>query len=158
MDQELSKSAKKREALRVKKLGDALTKLNADQLSGMPVDTRLLDAIVLHNRINSNGAKRRQLQYIGRLMRGSDIAAIEAEIERLSGESADAQYTLHRLERWRERLLAEPQALTEYLAEHPEADRQRLRHLIHRTNAASDTTQQRRFSRDLFRLLREGVP
>ncbi len=82
MDQELSKSAKKREALRVKKLGDALTKLNADQLAGMPVDARLLDAIVLHNRINSNGAKRRQLQYIGRLMRGSDIAAIEAEIER----------------------------------------------------------------------------
>lgn len=157
MDQELSKSAKKREALRVRKLGDALTKLNADQLSRMPVDPRLLEAVVLHNRINSNGAKRRQLQYIGRLMRDSDIAAIEAEIDRMSGESAQAQYELHQLERWRERLLAEPEALTAYLAEYPDTDRQRLRHLIHRTNAANDATRQRKFARELFRLLRASA-
>ncbi|MCZ6659038.1 MAG: DUF615 domain-containing protein [Gammaproteobacteria bacterium] len=157
MDQELSKSAKKREALRLQQIGSALTKLNTDQLAAMPIDTRLMDAIALYHRIKSNEAKRRQLQYIGRLMRDSNVTAIEDEIDRLSGESAAARYQFHRLERWRERLLAEPDALTEYLVEYPTTDRQHLKHLIHRTNDAKDATQQRKLARELFRLLRGTV-
>ncbi|MEZ5552590.1 MAG: ribosome biogenesis factor YjgA [Pseudomonadales bacterium] len=152
---ETSKSERKRQALALQKLGARLTELNPGALAGLDLPARLADAIALHQRITSREAKRRQLQYIGALMRDYDTAPIEAALETLHGESASARYQLHQVEIWRDRLVADPAVLTEYLDSHPDADRQRLRHALQKVARSPQDPQRRGASRALFRILRE---
>jgi ribosome-associated protein len=152
---EVSKSERKRQALGLQKLGARLTELNPGALADLDLPAKLADAIALHQRITSREAKRRQLQYIGALMRDYDTAPIQAALEALHGESASARYELHQIEIWRDRLVADPAALTEYLDSHPNADRQRLRHALQKIARSPLDPQRRGASRALFRILRE---
>jgi ribosome-associated protein len=149
-----SRSQRKREALDLQKLGQRLVELDAGDLATVPVPPELDDAISLWRRIRSHEAKRRQLQFIGKLMRRIDLAPIEAALNRIDGSSAEARYAFHQLEIWRDRLVEDGSALTEYLDAHPQADRQALRHQIARVRKATDEDQRRNQSRALFRLLR----
>jgi ribosome-associated protein len=149
-----SRSQRKREALDLQKLGQRLVELDAGDLATVPVPPELDDAISLWRRIRSHEAKRRQLQFIGKLMRRIDLAPIEAALNRIDGSSAEARYAFHQLESWRDRLVEDGSALTEYLDAHPQADRQALRHQIARVRKATDEDQRRNQSRALFRLLR----
>jgi ribosome-associated protein len=151
----ISKSERKRLATRLQKMGRALAELRPDRLAEISLPEDLERAIADYRRFPSREAKRRQLQLIGKLMREIDTAPIEAALERLDGRSATARYEQHQLERWRERLVEDPAALTDYLAEHPHSDRQALRHLIERARTARDEQQQKIASRALFRFLRE---
>jgi ribosome-associated protein len=151
----ISKSERKRLATRLQKMGRALAELRRDRLAEISLPDDLERAIADYRRFPSREAKRRQLQLIGKLMREIDTAPIEAALERLDGRSATARYEQHQLERWRERLVEDPAALTAYLAEHPHSDRQTLRHLIERARTARDEQQQKIASRALFRFLRE---
>ena len=151
----VSKSERKRQALRLQKLGQELTELKPSALDELDLPTKLNEAIALYQRITSREAMRRQLQYIGALMRDFDVTRIESALGALHGGSASARYALHQLEHWRDRLLAEPGALTEYLDLHPGADRQRLRHILQKASRSHQESQQRAASRELFRLLRE---
>lgn len=157
-EREVSKSARKREALRLQQLGQALTRLNANQLSGLSLDDQLARAIADYHRFPSHEAKRRQLQFIGKLMRGVDTAAIEARLADLDGQSARARYHHRQLERWRDRLVADPAALQEYLTDHPETDRHQLQVRVARARKARDEAQRRAAARDLFRFLRTSQP
>lgn len=152
---DVSKSERKRQALGLQKLGAQLTELNPSALAEIDLPSKLAEAIALHQRITSREAKRRQLQYIGALMRDYDTAPIEAALEALHGESASARYELHQIEIWRDRLIADPAVLTEYLDSHPHADRQRLRHALQKVARAAQDPQRRGASRALFRILRE---
>ena len=80
-----------------------------------------------------NEARRRQVQYVGKLMRYVDPAPIQARLDGWRSTSAGHTAQLHHIERWRERLLAEPDALALFIAEHPAADTQQLRTLIRNT-------------------------
>ena len=152
MSDDLSKSARKREADRLQDLGARLSDLNKDQLDSVPLSAELATAIADYHRFTSHGARRRQAQYIGRLMRGEDIEAISNAIERFDGDSARARFEHHQTESWRDRLLAEDDALTEFLNRYPETDRQALRALIRSARRhAGDKTH----ARALFRFLRE---
>ena len=150
-----SRTQRKREALDLQNLGQRLVELDPGDLATVPVPPELEDAIALWKRIRSHEARRRQLQFIGKLMRRVDLAPIEEALSRIDGNSAAARYAFHQLEHWRDRLIEEPEALTEYLSEHPHADRQALRHQIARVNKATDDTQRKSQARALFRLLRE---
>ncbi len=116
---------------------------------------RLREAVLEAQRIRSREGRRRQLQYIGRLMREVDTEAIAARLAYLKGESDAARAEFHALERWRTRLLADEAALADWLAAYPASDVQRLRQLIR--NARREAAQGRapHASRALFRLLRE---
>jgi ribosome-associated protein len=155
-DAEPSKSERKRDAKRLRSMGLKIAKLNARQLSQIPLTDDLTQAFSEYQRITSNEAKRRQLQFIGKLMRGTDIAQIEQALARVEGTSARARYAMHQLETWRDRLLSDDSALTDYLHEHPTIDRQLLRHHIHKARAAADAKQQRTAARALFRFLRDS--
>lgn len=152
---EPSKSERKRDAARLQNLGRSLTLLNASQLAEVPLSDDLAKAIADYHRFPSNEAKRRQLQFIGKLMRKVDTVAVEAALELLEGRSARARFEFRQLEVWRDRLTSDPDALTEYLREHPQSDRQALRHHIKRARKAQDEEQQRAAGRALFRFLRE---
>lgn len=154
-DDSPSRTQRKREALDLQRLGQRLVELEPGVLAGMPLPEEVLEAIATWKRIRTFEARRRQLQFLGKLMRRVDTAPIEAALARLDGSSADARYAFHQLEVWRDRLIGEPASLTEYLDQHPAADRQRLRHQLARVQKATSEDRRARESRALFRLLRE---
>jgi len=149
-----SKSARKRDAQSKKALGVRLAELNDEQRSTLPLPDALAQAITDYRRITSNEAKRRQAQFIGSLMRAIDTAPIERALDDLNRASAQARYAHHETERWRERLIADDAALTEYLSAFPTTDRARLRTLVRAARkGGTDPTA----FRTLFRFLRDDA-
>jgi ribosome-associated protein len=156
VDQEIvSKTRKKREMHELQALGVALAELSESQLKEMRLGEDLLEALLEAKRIRSHEAKRRQMQYIGRLMREVDPAPIRSRLAELEGSSAQATARHRRLETWRERLLGDDEALTAFAAEHPGADLQALRTLIRNAKKEQKEGKPPRAYRELFRVLKE---
>ena len=145
----------------IQDLGEELVGFSAGQLAELDLPERLLDAIVLAQSITKFGARRRQLQYIGRLMREVDTAPIAARLDKWAGRSREAVAYLHMMERWRARLLESDAAVTELAIAYPGRDLQRLRTLVRNARHASANRQppsQLRSYRELFQELRSIVP
>ena len=153
-DELVSKTRRKREMLELQALGAALVELPEAQLREMQLDAALLEALLEAKRIRSHEAKRRQLQYVGRLMREVDPAPIRARLAALEGGSAQAAAAHRRLETWRERLLSDDQALTDFASAHPGADLQEIRALIRNARKEQKEGKPPRAYRELFRVLK----
>ena len=154
-DEIVSKTRKKREMHELQVLGVALVELAETQLKSMALADDLLEAVLEAKRIKSHEAKRRQMQYIGRLMRDIDPAAIRSRLGEIEGSSAQAGAAHRRLETLRERLLADDEALTDFAAGHPGADLQTLRTLIRNSRKQLQEGNRTRAYRELFRLIRQ---
>ena len=156
MDPEIvSKTRRKREMHELQALGAALVELPDGLLRAMQLDPRLFEAVLEAKRITAHEGKRRQIQYIGRLMRDIDPAPIRARIAELEGSSAQATARHRRLEAWRERLIGDDEALTAFAAEHPGADLQALRTLIRNARKEASLGKPPHAFRELFRVLKE---
>jgi len=141
----------------LQELGEALVALDARHLRELTLPERLSDAIEQARGIRAHEGRRRQMQYIGKLMRDIDVVPIEAALKRwATGPQAEnAQFTL--LERWRERLLQEPEALPEFSAAHPRADRARLSSLIREAREERAGGRPPHRYRELFRYMKTIV-
>lgn len=137
----------------MQQLGSALVDLSADRLQRMDLPESLRTAVLEAQRIRSRGALRRQIQYIGRLMRDVDPAPLLEQLAALRAASDHAKAELHDVEHWRARLLADDAALTEWLTRYRVNDAQRLRQLIREARRESLDGRPPRASRALFRLL-----
>ena len=135
-------------------LGAALADLPESQLHEMQLENELLQALLDARRFKSHEARRRQLQYVGRLMREVDPEPIRARLAALEGSSAQAAAAHRRLEAWRERLLADDAALTDFASAHPGADLQEIRALIRNARKEQKEGKPPRAYRELFRLLK----
>jgi ribosome-associated protein len=153
-DAPVSKTRRKREMLELQSLGAALVALPEAQLARMTLDSNLAQAVLEARRIRSHEAKRRQLQYIGRLMRELDPEPIRAQLGALEGSSAQAAAAHRRLEAWRVRLLSDDEALTRFAAEHPGTDLQELRSLIRNARKEAKEGKPPRAYREIFRVLK----
>ena len=151
-----SKSQRKRESTALQDLGEALVALPADQLEAVALPDALREAVLEARRISKFGALRRQLQYVGRLMREVDPAPIRASLDALSGHSRAHTAWLHRLERLRGRLVDADEGWDELAAAH--ADLQRLRQLARNARHERDQGRPPRAFRELFQALRELIP
>ena len=149
-----SKTRRKKEMHALQALGEQLVGLAPDALATLALPERLADAIAAARRITGFEARRRQMQYIGRLMREVDAAPTAAGIANMQARSQRANRLQHETENWRDRLLAEEGALTELASAHPGLDTQQLRTLIR--NARREQAQGRapHAARALFRALR----
>lgn len=158
---EKSKSQIKREMEALQAIGLRLTELNHEQLDQVPMGETLDGAIREYQRLKRGEATRRQMQYIGRIMRTLDeddeqaIADITHVINSFDASHVEHTQRFHQIENWRDRLLTEKNALTDYLVQYPTADVQHLRQLIR--NAQKEQSQQKNLgnTRKLFRYLRE---
>jgi len=150
-----SKTQKKREMDALQQLGEALLTLPADRLARLDISEELRRAVRDAQRFTKHEARRRQMQYIGRLMRATDPAPIQAALDEMRGTSATANARLHRLEQLRTRLLKDEQVLGEIAASHPGADLQQLRQLRRNALKEQAAAQPPRAYRELFRVLRE---
>lgn len=154
-DDYISKSQRKRDMQAVQELGEKLTALTASQLEKFSLPENLHNAITAARGIQQHGARKRQLQYIGKLMRDIDPAPVQQRLDTLLGQSLQATQLLHNAERWRDQLLSSgDEALEALLAEHPAADRQQLRQLIRNAGKEQQENKPPRSARTLFRYLR----
>lgn len=150
-----SKTQLKAEADAQQALGVRLCELPKDKLLKLNLPEALFEAVMESKRITANGAIRRHRQYLGRLMRDIDTAPIADQLARWDGKHTAENAYFHGLERWRERLINDPNAVSEFLNLHPQTDSQQLRTLIR--NAAKEQVANKppKSSRELFKLLRQ---
>jgi ribosome-associated protein len=156
-DEFVSRSQRKREVEELQKLGAALVALAPAQLDGAGLPDDLLAAVRDAQRITSHEAKRRQMQYIGKVMRRVDPEPVRAVLAAVAGRSASARARQMRLEDWRERLIGDDAALTAFAGEHPGADLQALRTLVRNARKEIAEGKPPRAQRELFRVIREAA-
>ena len=150
-DEIVSKTKRKQEMHELQALGVALVALTEAQLDFL--EPQLRQAVLEAKRITAHEGRRRQMQYIGKLMRGVDPAPIRARLDKLTGSSSQANARHKRIEALRRQLLADDEALTHFAARHPSADLQTLRSLIRNSRKEHEEGRPPRAYRELFRLL-----
>lgn len=150
-----SKSSRKREMHALQEIGEQLVALSAERLRTVPLPEDLREAVFDAQRFTQRGARRRQLQYIGKLMRNVEVEPILEKLDAFNGTSKEEAARLHRLERLRTDFLEDEQAASKIIETWPQADLQHLRTL--RRNALKEREQGRppKAFRELFRALRE---
>lgn len=152
-----SKTKKKQEMHELQRLGAALVQLSAAHLERIALPEELAQAVREARRIRSHEAKRRQMQFIGRLMRELDPEPIRAQLAVVEGGSAQARASHQRVEHWRARLMEDDGALTEFARECARADLQQLRALLRNARKEQAEGKPPRAYRELFRIIREAA-
>ena len=152
-----SKSELKRQMHARQQLGESLLQLNEKQLAEIPIeDEQLLEALAECKRIRSNSARKRHLQYIGKLMRGIDPEPIEAALAAIYQPQLEATQAHHELEALRDDVLAAGVSGVEVVMQRfPDADRQHLRQLVLQHQKEMRAQKPPAASRKLFRYLRD---
>lgn len=151
----ISKSQRKREANDAQKLGEDLLKLDPNALKTIELPENLSKALDDARRIKKQGGLKRQLQYIGKIMRHLDIEPIRDEYQKIINHYGKDIKELHRLEKWRDRLLTEgDKALEDLINEAPNTDRQHLRQLIRQSNKETKLNKPPKSSREIFKYLK----
>jgi len=153
-----SKTKIKKQMHDLQDIGKTLTELSSEKLHELDLPEKLLEALTEFKRINKFGAQKRQLQYIGKLMREVETAPILSRLEAWNGTSRQHTAWLHQVEHWRDRLLDQPDALTELLSAHPDADAQHLRALIRNAQKEKEAGKPPKSYREIFQVLREIIP
>jgi ribosome-associated protein len=152
-----SKTQRKREMHDLQALGARLVELNPEQLAIVGLPERLREAVEFAQRTTKHEARRRQLQYIGKLMRSVDPEPIREKLKVWDGFSAEHTAQQHRVERWRDRLLEDEAAVDALVRVHPGIDARHLRALARKAREERIEGQPPRAYRELFRALREIV-
>jgi len=160
---ETSKTELKRESTELQALGEKLLDLRAEAMARLDLPESLLEALAEARRISNFEGRRRQMQYVGKLMRKLDAATLDAARlaldEQAHGPAQDTAL-LHEAERWRKRLLAGDDALGGWIETHPGTDAQQLRALVRQARKdfqagrAGEAPRQGKAYRELFQLLR----
>jgi len=153
-----SKTQRKREMHELQALGVRLVELNSEQLDAVALPEDLRDAVERAQRITKHEARRRQLQYIGRLMRSVDPGPIREKLKVWDGVSTEETARVHRIERWREKLLDDDGTIGALVRAHPGIDTQRLRSLVRNARDERKAGRPPRAYRELFRALRDIIP
>lgn len=167
---EPSRTELKKESAELQKLGEALLTLRGDLMERLPLPEGLVTALAELKRITNFEGRRRQSQYVGKLMRALDPATLQSVRDALDeqrGGSAQQTLALHAAERWRDELVARDEALQEWLAAHPGTDVQQLRALIRQARKDAVPTQDEisrglvprrgRAFREIFQLVRDHL-
>jgi ribosome-associated protein len=166
--QENSRTELKRESTELQKLGEQLIALRKGLFDRLQLPEKLVDALAEADRITNFEGKRRQMQYVGKLMRGLDdeqLVAVRAALDEQRGGSASESLSLHEAERWRDDLIERDEAFGEWVIAYPESDAQQLRTLIRQARKDRQPTQDEiskgeaprhgRAYREIFQLVKE---
>ena len=153
----LSKTQRKKDMHALQEIGERLVELDQQKLSELNLPEILIDAINLARIKQKHGAHRRQMQYIGKLMRNIDVLPIQEKLESWQETSLFHTARLHQLEYWRERLLTDEHALNEFAQKYPAADLQRLRLLIRNAQKEKASEKSPKNFRLLFQALRATI-
>ncbi|MCK9648023.1 ribosome-associated protein [Haemophilus influenzae] len=150
----VSKSEIKRDAEDLKQLGEKIVNLTKNNLAKIPLNESLLDAIELAQRLQKE-ARRRQLQYIGKLLRGIDVEPIREVLDKIENKHNQQQAMLHKIEKVRDELVEKGDvALTDLLNDYPDGDRQQLRNLIRSAQKELEQNKPSKAYREIYQMLK----
>lgn len=155
-----SKTQRKAQAHAAQDLGAALVAMNRQQLSRLALPENVLDAVLAAQFLRTHEAKRRQLQYIGKVMRNIDTAPIAANLDQSRESKGRETALVHRIERWRDRLLNDADAsaaINEFATEFPATDLQPLRVLMRNARREREQARPPKSARALFQRLRDII-
>jgi ribosome-associated protein len=153
---EKSKSQVKRELHALQELGERLTTFKADVLAKLPLTDALQKALAEAPKHKAHVARKRHLQYIGKLMREQDVEAIVSLIDQLDSSTREYNERFHALERWRDRLIeGGDAALESFVADYPDTDRQHLRGLIRHAQHEAAHNKPPAAARKVFKYIRD---
>lgn len=161
-----SKSQVKRDMLALQDLGKEIVELSSDRVKQLPLSEKLLEAVLLAQRTTSREGRRRQIHYVGKLMRDAPAEQIRQQIDTWANGSRQETAYLHAIERDRDRLIADDDALTPWLDAHPGVDVQAIRSLIRAARAEHKKNQgllpgqepQRKHYRALYQAIKTATP
>ncbi len=163
---EASRTDLKRESTELQKLGEDLLTLRASLFEALPLGEKLSDAVLEAKRISNFEGKRRQMQFIGKLMRKLDeptLDAVRTALAEQNSTPAAETAALHEAERWRDRLVADDDALGGWIETHPGTDAQQLRALVRqarkdiKAGPPGEAPRQGKAYRDVFQLVRQQL-
>jgi ribosome-associated protein len=151
-----SKSELKRRMHDLQELGEAVAELPESRLAALKIEDRLRDAIAELGRTRSHEGRRRQIQYIGKLMRFEDADTLREAVASWRLGSARETLAMHQAEAWRDLLIAEDDAFDRWLAAHPETDTQQMRSLVRsaRKESLEPGARHGRAYRELFQMVK----
>ncbi|WP_271105091.1 ribosome biogenesis factor YjgA [Pseudomonas tohonis] len=153
---EKSKTQVKKELHALQDLGERLTTLKPDVLAKLPLTDALQKALLDAPKHKAHIARKRHLQYIGKLMREQDIEAIVILVDQLDASTRQYNERFHNLERWRDRLIGgDDDTLESFVVEYPETDRQHLRSLIRHAQHEAARNKPPAAARKVFKYIRD---
>ena len=156
-----SKTRLKQQSQDLQALGVAVSELSAERLAAIDMPEVLRDAIDLFRRTKTFEGKRRQMQYVGKLMRGADEEVLREAVAAATLGSAKDTLALHEAERWRAELIADDEALRRWMTAHPDTDSQQLRSLVRAarrdTAGLAPEARQPRSLRELFQFIKPVI-
>ena len=152
-----SKTQRKHEMHVLQAMGEQLVELENKQLNELDIPEILMDAILLAKQTKKHGARRRQMQYIGKLMRNVDVAPIQEKINSWKHVSLQNKARLHLVENWRTRLLTDDDSFTEFGNKYPDADMQQLRLLARNAHKEKAASKPPKSFRLIFQVLQEVI-
>ena len=150
----ISKTKRKQQMHELQDIGEELVELSKEALSKIPMSEDLLDAIKEYKRLNAHEARRRQMQFIGKIMRKEDTAPIREKLEQIRGSSTAATALLHRIERYRSAMIDKDEAITQFLSDFPHASVQELRTLVRNTRKEAEQAKPPKSFRELFQFIK----
>ncbi|WP_020393723.1 ribosome biogenesis factor YjgA [Thiolinea disciformis] len=150
----ISKGQTRREAEALQVLGEKLIELPHDKLVQLDLPEKLLDAVIEAKRLTAHGALRRQRQYIGKLMRQVEPEPIQAKFNEWENQGRVEIAKFHRLEQWRDKLIADEEALGKLMQDYAEVDVQHVRNLIRNARKEASLQKAPKSSRELFQYLK----
>ncbi len=155
-DDHKSRTQQKNEARALQKLGEQLVTLSSEHLRGIDIQEGLLKAVMLARKTRSHEARRRQMQYIGTLMRNIDPEPIQNALKNIRHGGFHKTRAFKKIEKWRDEIKkGNRQVIEEILSNCPEAERQRLAQLARNARNSYKTGKGEKSSRTLFRYLKE---
>lgn len=156
LDEGKSKTQVKRELHALVELGDRLTTLKPDVLAKLPLTDALRRALADASKHTAHIARKRHIQFIGKLMRDQDLDAILVLLDQLDASTRQYNERFHNLERWRDRLIAGgDDVLESFVGDYPDTDRQHLRQLIRQAQHETAHNKPPATSRKIFKYIRE---
>ncbi len=154
--EEISRTQKKKEALALQVLGERLVTLSSEQLKDIEMPQEVYEAVKSARTVTKHGARKRQMQYIGALMRKIDPEPIRNALEIIDLGEHQKAVVFKKVEKWRNDLIEGDKVLLEkILQQYPRAERQHLNQLIRNAKKEIAAKKSPKSSRMLFRYLRQ---
>ena len=157
-DDKPSKTRLKQASHELQELGEAVVALPDARIDALQIAEQLLDAIRTYKKTRTHEGRRRQMQYIGKLMRIHDVEPIRQAVTDMQLGRAKDSLALHQSERWRAELIADDDAATRWITEHPQTDVQQLRSLIRAARKDAALVPEKRSGRayrELFQFIKQ---
>jgi len=153
-DSVISKTELKKDSKKIQEFGRRISELTINNIEAFKFPSNIYEATIGLKNIKSNSAKKRQVQYLGKLLREIDLTDAFLIMKQLKVSSQKEIQRNHIIEDWRDKLLSNNDSITQFVDEYPKIDRQSLRQTI--SNAQKDN-KSLKYSRQLFKLIKDII-